>query len=163
MHSYTFGPRTVPLGPESTYVGARLCMVRSPNAGHEGGALSNRLPVTAVTVDFFRKGSYAPALAATAPLPPYAGEAAGSMRMEHDRLGRVIRRGSDTEAEVCMLWLQVRLHRLGDDVRSEIRSRRRAWRNPDTERRRMIRMHFRPKLAWQRHKRTRLSLKNAMP
>ena len=87
--------------------------------------------VTAVTVDFFRKGSYSPALPATAPLldssrkhkPKLkpsrdAAIAIASSQEESSRREAASTGGrersdwagggdSDTEAGVCVLWLQV--------------------------------------------------------
>lgn len=81
----------------------------------EQGAGEKR--VVAATVDFFRKGSYTPALAATAPLPgtDCGQSTGGSSRIAQeggDKGGKKEALGaggeSDTEAVVCMLWLQVR-------------------------------------------------------
>lgn len=99
--------------------------------------------VSAVTVDFFREGSYSPALAATAPLflrpakgatddqsgtgSPTAHSASASSSINifednslhslgHNATPRISTKlawdggdGPDTEAEVCMVWLQVRM------------------------------------------------------
>ncbi|CAM9105094.1 unnamed protein product [Scytosiphon promiscuus] len=72
--------------------------------------------VTAATVDFFRKGSYSPALAATAPLwNPSSSASPGPAQPVHARADApdessrhfaVGEHDSDTEATVCMLWLQ---------------------------------------------------------
>lgn len=82
--------------------------------------------VVAATADFFRRGSYATALAATAPLtgpgrpapcsfgPTARSAAAGS--------GTGLDGGEpDTEASVCMLWLQVCEHA---SKRSEVKKMR---------------------------------------
>lgn len=93
------------------------------------GSQTTAAAVTAVTVDFFRKGSYSPALPATAPLldsshqhkpklKPLRDAAIASSQEESSRReaastgGRDISNwagggGSDTEAGVCVLWLQV--------------------------------------------------------
>lgn len=90
-------------------------------AGEQAAEVGPENRVVAVTVDFFRKGSYAPALAATAPLlspspsaspkpAPSPGTAETSCAKGDKSSGNTALGGgdSDTEALVCMLWLQVR-------------------------------------------------------
>lgn len=90
-------------------------------AGDQAAEVGPENRILAVTVDFFRKGSYAPALAATAsfldpsasasPKPAQPPGKAKSTSAEGDKSsGNTTLRGgdSDTEPVVCMLWLQVR-------------------------------------------------------
>eukprot|EP00903_Cladosiphon_okamuranus_P021891 g20124.t2 len=85
-----------------------------PSSGQEGAdETTPKKRVVAVTVDFFRKGSYTPALAATSPLvgtefspssgigiPRGGGKGGGNTAAPYSEAE------SDTEAVVCMLWLQ---------------------------------------------------------
>lgn len=88
----------------------------NPVAGNQAEEAKPEERVTAVTVDFFRKGSYAPALAATAPLwdspsPPRSAEPLDTLKVAAgENVGQLTIGGndSDTEATVGMLWLQVR-------------------------------------------------------
>ncbi|CAM9142997.1 unnamed protein product [Laminaria digitata] len=106
---------------------------QGPNSCSSSGVESESQPtvtaVTAVTVDFFRKGSYSPALPATAPLldsshkqhepklkPARDAAMASSREDRNNREGASAGGrgrsdwagggGSDTEAGVCVLWLQ---------------------------------------------------------
>lgn len=84
-------------------------------AGDQGAGAGHGKRVTAATVDFFRKGSYSPALAATAPVfvppsstPPKSAQAAGTTGDKSCRDSALGESDSDTGAAVCMIWLQVR-------------------------------------------------------
>ena len=118
-------------------VSSRLRLSSFPAAGAnfcsssevESGAPTTVSAVTAVTVDFFRKGSYSSALPATAPmfdsshqrkpkLMPLRDAAIANSQEEisrreaastggRERSDWAGREGSDTEAAVCVLWLQV--------------------------------------------------------
>ncbi|CAM9156654.1 unnamed protein product [Ectocarpus sp. 13 AM-2016] len=81
-------------------------------AGDQGVGAGQGKRVTAATVDFFRKGSYSPALAATAPVfvpsstPPKSAQAAGTTGDQSCRDSALGESDSDTEAVVYMIWLQ---------------------------------------------------------
>ncbi|CAM9312435.1 unnamed protein product, partial [Ectocarpus sp. 12 AP-2014] len=82
-------------------------------AGDQGVGAGHGKRVTAATVDFFRKGSYSPALAATAPVfvpssstPPKSAQAAGTAGDKSCRDSALGESDSDTEAVVYMIWLQ---------------------------------------------------------
>lgn len=103
---------------------------RVPNETRDG---REELCITAVTVDFFRGGSYTPALPATASLALLSDSAALSNGRAETTLGSTEKPGqarmtsssrstrqkwmqetwarnevSDMESEVCMVWLEVR-------------------------------------------------------
>ncbi|CAM9411729.1 unnamed protein product [Pylaiella littoralis] len=94
-------------------------LLESSRQGDQAAEVGPENRILAVTVDFFRKGSYAPALAATAsfldpsasasPKPAQPPGKAKSTSAEGDKSsGNTTLRGgdSDTEPVVCMLWLQ---------------------------------------------------------
>ncbi|CAM9261017.1 unnamed protein product [Ectocarpus sp. 4 AP-2014] len=81
--------------------------------GDQGAGAGHGNRVTAATVDFFRKGSYSPALAATAPvfvppssITPRSSQAASTTGDKSCRDSALGESDSDTEATVCMIWLQ---------------------------------------------------------
>ncbi|CAM9560947.1 unnamed protein product [Ectocarpus fasciculatus] len=82
-------------------------------AGDQGAGAEHGKRVTAATVDFFRKESYSPALAATAPVfvppsstPPKPAQAPGTTEDKSYRDSALGGSDSDTEAAICMIWLQ---------------------------------------------------------
>ncbi|CAB1097104.1 unnamed protein product [Ectocarpus sp. CCAP 1310/34] len=94
-------------------VEARGLLECSSQQGDQGAGAGHGKRVTAATVDFFRKGSYSPALAATASVfvppsstPPKSAQAAGTTGDKSCRDSALGESGSDTEAVVCMIWLQ---------------------------------------------------------
>ncbi len=100
--------RTPPLSTTEVLAGG------DQQGGDNAGAPEEReaVVVVAATADFFRRGSYATALAATAPLAGPGRSAPCSFgtpaRSAAAGAGTGLDGGEpDTEASVCMLWLQV--------------------------------------------------------